>query len=338
MFYYHYFMNKVKLLSFLLGAISFTMVSCEEKEVLEPASKELEISLTEPAAVSEIYTAKMPKIPVISNETVSTTTGWEKVTRDDLGKLRLGTGTFLTESLAKDRYHSRISLDGRTWPRNKVQLVSVNGTLLGSGHSVNPSTHMGWVAERRFEASKASGSTSSSYVAWRPVSGYSARVETNYTNSTQNLGDFVLFSTVRTKTSDWSVSATAGITVGGSIGVPFVTEGTVEVSLSATAGTGGSKSTSYTENYRTPNINVGPGKSVRFVLEERWRPASGVWHVPLKFRGMIGGRFSDRVHGHNIWGFAASSYFWDFQNGSKKYTVNVSERAFHEFRVAAYLL
>jgi hypothetical protein len=307
-------MKKIKLL--LLGVTTIVMIGCEKNEDLENAQ-------SSPSATSETYVSKRPTTTATASK--STETGWTKVTRTDLGNL----GQFLNENFAKTRFNDRISINDV--PRN----VSVNDVKLGSG--TNPNSGQNWVTERRFEGT-GSSTAAGPYVSWRPVSGYSARVEENYSNATKDLGGFVLYNRATTNTSNWNVSVTTGLKIGGKIGIPFVTEGSVEVSLSATAGGGGSKSTTFTENYRTPHIDVDPGKRVRFVLEERWRPINSLWTVPVKFRGYVGADYGKRVNGHYFWAIPASSYFWDFQNGSQKYTVNIVEKYAHEIRVAAYRL
>ncbi|NHN24902.1 hypothetical protein FIA58_004355 [Flavobacterium jejuense] len=306
-------MKKIKLLFF--GITSILIVSCEKNEDLENAQ-------TSPSAVSETYISrrKANEVATVSKTAYS---DWTVVTRNDLSNL----GQFLNESFAKQRFNDRISINDV--PKN----VSVNDVKLGSG--TNPNQGQNWVTERRFVGNGYSGAAGP-YTNWQQVSGYAARVETNYTNTTQNLGGFVLYSSIRTVTSNWNVSATAGLKIAGKVGIPFVTEGSVEVSLSTTAGGGESKSTTFTENYRTPNINVAPGQSVRFVLEERWRPLNSTWSVPVNFRGYVGADYGKRVNGHYFWAIPASSYFWDFQNGSQKYTVSINEKSAHEIRVAAY--
>lgn len=112
------------------------------------------------------------------------------------------------------------------------------------------------------------------------------------------------FSYTRSKTSSWNVTVTAGVTVKGEIGVPFLANGSVEVSLSASAGGGGSTTTTYAETYSY--IGKIPAHSKRIIIVRQKKIKSkSAYTIPVNFTGLVALNFPETVNKPYFWSIHA---------------------------------
>ena len=254
---------------------------------------------------------------------------WSRINATDLSRM----GSHANVDYAKNRFTSVIG-SGTQRPVN----VDINDIKLGS-EGQNPNATYGWYADKRFVGT---GQISDipNYNAWTHVSGYNIQVVPNLENKTINLPSVLLFSSATTKATNWSMSATAGVKIGGKIGIPLVAEGSVEVSFSVTGTGGGSTSVTKTTNFYRPAIDVPVGYEAVFELVERWRPVSAVWSVPLEISGAVGADYGPgKWNGHHFWAVNAGSYFYEYGNraGAERYQVNLSEKYQIEMMVRGYI-
>lgn len=101
-------------------------------------------------------------------------------------------------------------------------------------------------------------------------------------------------------TSSWSVSSSVNVTVGGKVGIPLISEGSVEVSVGTTAGGGGSESHVVTNEIQS-TVSVPPHSKRRVVLIERIKDAKYEYEIPVYTSGWIGSNFGHKVNGHYYW-------------------------------------
>lgn len=252
-----------------------------------------------------------------------------RINATDLSRM----GSHANADFAKNRFASVIG-SGTQKPIN----VDVNDVMLG-GTGVNPNATQGWYADKRFVGT---GQISDipNYNAWTHVSGYNIQVVPNLQNVTINLASVLLFSSATTQATNWSLSATAGVKIGGKIGLPLVTEGSVEVNFSLTGTGGGSTSVTKTTNFYRPAIDVPVGYEAVFELVERWRPVSAVWAVPLEISGRVGSDYGPgKWNGSYFWSVNAAAYFSEYGNrtGAESYKVNLNEKYQIEMMVRGYI-
>lgn len=101
-------------------------------------------------------------------------------------------------------------------------------------------------------------------------------------------------------TSNWSVTSSVNVTVGGKVGIPLISEGSIEVSVGVSASGGGSESHVVTNEIRS-TVSVPPYSKRRVVLVENVKDAKYEYEVPVYTTGYIGANFGHRVDGHYFW-------------------------------------
>jgi hypothetical protein len=165
----------------------------------------------------------------------------------------------------------------------------------------------------------------SSYGPWEDV-GPSQNVR-NGTNKTEKFESVVMFESAKTKTSMWEITGTAGLELGGKVGIPLVTEGSVKVSVSIAAKGGGSTVKTITTKIFSPVINVPAWKTVEYVLKERYKTVNSKWTIPMEFSGVVGADFGQKVNGSYYWWIPAKDFFNEFTaNGNKRAFVEIKEK------------
>jgi hypothetical protein len=252
---------------------------------------------------------------------------WSRITRDDLSHM----GSHWNSDFARGRFQAVMGSDKT--PVN----VDVNDVQLGSSGQ-NPNGQWGWYADKRL-VGNGQISDIPGFNGWQHVNGYTVSIIRNYGKSVLNLPKDLFGSTATTQATNWSIAATAGVKIGGKVGIPLVTEGSVEVSFSVTGTGGGSTSTTITQPFYQPAISVPVGYEAVFELVERWRPVSAVWTVPIEVSGLVGADYgAGKWNGHYFWTLPATSYFYEYGNrpGAEKYTVYLNQKYGIEMVVRAY--
>ena len=330
---------KIKVLVCML--LSIFLVSCELTDAPEPIDQET-------IAFSSEETDEDPNIeyvygPIVkvgnddiangatSREKTSFSSNWKNITRTNLVDLgRDVSMNFLDHNHMRNRFRDLHTRGGNRRPAN----VCVNGVKVGSSGR-NPNNDYGWKAQIRNKGTRKS-KTVSKLTGWKRVQGTNRRSERNRSNKGKWMelpGEWRV--TVKEE-KNWNVTGTISTKVGGEAGVPLVTKGTVEVSVSLAAGGGGSKSYSVTEVIKGGRIWVPAGKVANWEASERYKTVKTEWHVPLEFKGMVGADYGNtKLDGSHYWAISASSFFSNLKN--KKYIIKMNEQTSKEIRVRAWV-
>ena len=332
----------IKILACML--FSIFLVSCELTDAPEPIEAKQETT----HLLSDESTDEDPNIsytygPIVkvnnqagatyssSSDRTSFSNAWTRITRSDL--LDLGRDVsmnFLEHNDMKNRFRDLHTRGGDRRPAN----VCVNDVQVGSSGR-NPNKDYGWYAEVRSKGTRKSKNTSN-LTGWKKVAGTSRRSERNKDSEGRWMELPGEWRITVTEENNWNVTGTISTKVGGEAGVPLVTKGTVEVSVSLAAGGGGSKSYSVTEVLKGGRIWIPAGKVANWEASERHRTVETVWHVPLEFRGMVGADYGwTALDGSHYWAISASNFF-SIMN-SKKYIIDVEETTDTEIRVRSWI-
>ncbi|WP_338812976.1 hypothetical protein V9L05_16750 [Bernardetia sp. Wsw4-3y2] len=150
----------------------------------------------------------------------------------------------------------------------------------------------------------------------------------NYSNQTDNM------SFTRTHTSgttkSWSISQSVSVTIGGKVGIPLISEGSVEVAVGLSASQG-SEVTNTISNSVTVSGDVPPNSQRTFYLYAREQEVTASYVLPVYLTGHLGANFGKRVNGHYFWFPTVSSLV----GGSRQQIGTVSSRKVLRFEATA---
>ncbi len=104
----------------------------------------------------------------------------------------------------------------------------------------------------------------------------------------------------RGTSTNWSVTESVGIKIGGKVGIPLVTEGSIEISVGLSATQGGSQSNTVSDEIRS-TIVVPARSKRRVVMIEQSSYAKVKYDIPVYTSGYLGANFGKRVNGHYYW-------------------------------------
>lgn len=312
-----------------LGVVTLLLVSsCEKADENEFVADE--------QAQSEIEYVDGPKVIVGSESLLKSATStygpWTTVTRDHLNKF----GSYFTNTDGNKNRFTAVLGKGPTRPRN----VSVNDVKFGSG--TNASQKNNWNVDFRTVGKRIGKPKTSSKTPIKQIAGFSARRMVNRSNKGRWMnvpnGEWAIETS---NTRSWNVSGTISTEVGGNVGIPLVSEGSVKVTVSLTAGGSGSNSRVLKENLSSTRIWVPARKTAVFQPVERHRTITTKWQVPIQFRGFVGADYGKKHHGHHFWGVNANRYFYEYTDNNrsdyKYYTIDVKEETLKEMWVRAWV-
>jgi hypothetical protein len=108
----------------------------------------------------------------------------------------------------------------------------------------------------------------------------------------------------------WQVTTTAGVKIGGEIGIPLVAKGTFEASLEVAAGGGEEKSKLTTSTY-TYTMAIPPMSKRTVVFKQRNTTSRVEYTIPIKLSGSVGANYPVPVgdvgaNRHYFWSYPAS--------------------------------
>ena len=333
-------MKSSKLSVVLCILLSMLVTSCNLTPELEPIPLEVnEENLGDEDPNIEYVYGPIVKVKkefdnqvINSKSSVSFTNAWRDLTRNDLQKLSRNSSIyFLSHDAMRNRFRDLMNKGSRR-PAN----VCVNSVQVGSSGR-NPNRDYNWYAQVRGKGIQKS-KTTSNFTSWKKVRGTNRRSERNRSNKGRWMELPGEWRVTTSEEKNWNVTGSISTEVGGKVGVPLVTEGSVKVTVSLSAGGGGSKSYSVTEVIRGGRIWVPAGKVANWEASERHKTVAVEWHVPLQFKGRVGADYGqNKLDGHHYWSLPANKFFFDFANGKKKYVIKVKEETNKEIRVRAWV-
>ncbi len=327
----------------------FTFVSCEkgdleEEPVTTEVKDDIDLAGVKPDAVSETreFGKRIKDIDLQKRtSTLTATTPWKRIYKNEVRAVGIvDNQVFRT---VENEYFSNYSPSG---PYN--QYLGITSVSLGPYNSQKYGATNYWSSvtnpaapEYRFYGSGIV-SQNTGFSLWKRVPSVNAQVHPNYWDDTQQIGGDLWITTGKSISHQFTVEASASVTAGGKISIPFVAEG--EASATVTLGTAYTytNENSFQENFYFPLVNVPRGKSVRYQLEERWVPVKTEWKFPIQFKGnyVVGvevgaGESGSMTEKHKV---NVSAFNDNYNQPSKYHTMDVTEHLSHEFRVAAYII
>lgn len=257
---------------------------------------------------------------------------WQRVNWEHLRKLSRNAEINYTNTAdIKNRFTWALN-KGKDWPKG----VYINDSKYGGGQ--NPNNKYGWHTEFRAKGHAYNEDKGANYTPFRRVRGTAARSERNRSGKRKWMEISGEWRIETTNEKNWNVTGSISTEVGGKIGVPLVTEGSVKVTVGLSAGGGGSYSKKITEVIRGGNgIWVPAGKVANWELVERHRNYKTKWKVPLEFKGYVGADYGRRHHGHYFWAIPARRFFYDYTERDKAYIIDLNEEYSKELRVRVWV-
>lgn len=120
----------------------------------------------------------------------------------------------------------------------------------------------------------------------------------NYSNQTDT--HTIVRSYNRGTSTNWSVTESIDVSIGGKVGIPLLTEGSIEISVGVSTTQGGSQSNTVTDQIRS-TITIPPYSKRRILMIEQSSYAKVKYDIPVYTSGYIGANFRRRVNGHYFW-------------------------------------
>ncbi len=319
--------NKISIISGTMLLMCFLSCDNQDNNLIPPKQNEINYTYGPVIKVKDNFSTNR------NSRSRSYVSGnWQRVNRDHLRQLSINSDINYTNTNdLKDRF---------TWAINKGKDrpagVYINNSRFGGGQ--NPNNKYDWHAEFRAIGRAQNEDAGANYTPFRRVEGTASRSEVNRSGKRKWMelsGEWRIETTNETK---WNVTGSISTEVGGKIGVPLVTEGSVKVSVGLSAGGGGSYSKKITEIIRGGNgIWVPAGKVANWELVERHRNYKTKWKVPLEFKGYVGADYGRRHHGHYFWAISAKHFFYDYAQGDKAYVIDLNEEYSKELRVRVWV-
>ncbi|GAA0189409.1 hypothetical protein GCM10009122_49620 [Fulvivirga kasyanovii] len=325
-------MNLLRTKCLLVLLFGFFLYSCDKEEIIEPDKKSvkdtfLDKEKTEEELIAEGYVPLEETVLLdyeaiknkLDNEGARTEErkwSYSKVTWDDLKAID---SRYTDQHFMRYTFKDALNKGGR-WPDG----VSINDVHLGWGH--NPSTKYGWWCYKYFTR-KPIGSTEWKNSGWKRVYGVNSITIPNWTSNEilhENTTDYVSISNAKQR--NWSIEASASVTVGGKVGIPLVSEGSVEVTVSLGGSRGGEITQTITVNPPTGWFKIPPHTDAVLTLAQTTSTATTKYDLPVRVEGWVGGNYGKRVDGHYFWAVNAGRMFKDIHEGRKKYRVTMVER------------
>lgn len=268
---------------------------------------------------------KSQSISYVSNE-------WQKLNKDHLRKLSRNASIDFTNSTDLSKRFASILKKSNILPKG----VFINNYKFGKGH--NPNNEYNWQTEFSARGYVFNEDNGANYTPFRRVKGTSARSERNRSGKKRFMeisGEWIIETT---NEKNWNVTGSINTEIGGKIGIPLITEGSVKVSVNLSTGGGGSYSKKITEVIRGGNgIWVPNGKVANWELTERHRNYKTKWKIPLKFKGHIGADYGKKHYNHYYWAVPAYNFFYEYTKNDKYYIIDFNEEYSKEIRVRAWI-
>ncbi|WP_109098098.1 hypothetical protein [Aquimarina sp. AU58] len=265
----------------------------------------------------------------------SVTTDWQKINMDHLKKLSKNAHISFTNGNDLLHRFTRVLDKGTTTPKN----VCINDYKFGNGGQ-NPNKKYDWHAEFRTKAYIYKGDPGASYTPYKRVQGTASRSERNRSGKRKWMSLPGQWRIETTNQKNWNVTGSISTEVGGKIGVPLVTEGSIKVTVGLQAGGGGSYSKKITEVVEGGGIWVPDGKVANWELVERHKNYKTKWKTPLEFKGYVGSDYGKKHHGHYFWAVSASGIFHEYTGYygiQKEYIIDVNEEYEKNLRIRAWI-
>lgn len=305
------------------------LFSCENKnnEVPTTDQNQIEFVYGPTIKIKDDFTRKNQsrKQEIINGE-------WKTLNKENLKELSESVNiNYNNVNDAKEQF-TKVFNRGTKQPKG----VFINERNLGEG--TNPNTKEEWHAEFRAKGEPINdfNNENTNFTPFKRIRGTASRSEVNNSGERKFMELSGEWRIETSNESNWNVTGNISTKVGGSIGVPLVTKGSIEVAVGLSAGGGGSHSKKITEVIRGGNgIWVPAGHVANWELEERHKNFKTKWRVPLEFKGKVGADFGERYHGSYFWSVPAIDFFADFL--TKAYLIDLNEEYSKEIRVRTWV-
>lgn len=101
-------------------------------------------------------------------------------------------------------------------------------------------------------------------------------------------------------TTEWNVTSSAKIGIEGKIGIPLIAETSINVELGLTAGGGGSRSRTESNEIQA-EFEVPPHHKMKVVVLNAEQNSTVKYEIPFHISGYIGTNYTHKVDGHWFW-------------------------------------
>ena len=310
----------------------FFLYSCDKEEIIEPDKKAITDTFlneekTEEELIAEGY-IPLEEMVLFDYDTSKNkqdnegarTEGrkwsYSRMTWEDL---RAIDSRYVDQHVMRYTFKDALNKDER-WPEG----VSINDVHLGWG--LNTSLRYGWYCHKYFTR-RPVGRTSWRNSGWRRVPGVNSITIPNWTSSEvthANTSDYVSMSNAKQR--NWSVESSGSLAVGGKIGIPLISEGSAELTITVGGSHGGEISETITINPPTGWFKIPPHTDAILTLAQTTSTAITKYDVPVRVDGYVSANFKKRVAGHYHWAVDANKVFKDIRYGRKKYRVTMVEK------------